>query len=254
MAATDRATSATVILGDKRAYEARLAEEVSRSTRSSAPLAVVLIDVDRMRDVNARAGRQVGDAALREIGHVLRRMLRLSDQVFRYGDDEFALVLPETDVAAAYLVAERCRDAIAAVTVEGEPLLVSVGVADHANGRAADQVTQKAELALLRAKESGGNRSWRADDPRRRGLSAIALSEDLTDREWDVLAHLAHRRSEQDIARRMGIRPGTVRSHKARIRRKLHVAPNQRLSEFARTNFRDLVDRLDRNAGRGRPD
>jgi DNA-binding NarL/FixJ family response regulator len=98
---------------------------------------------------------------------------------------------------------------------------------------------------LFRAKESGGNRSWRADDPRKRSINPIALSEELTDREWDVLAHLANRRTEQDIAKRMGIRPGTVRSHKARIRRKLHVDPELRLSEFARSNFRELINRLE---------
>ena len=100
------------------------------------------------------------------------------------------------------------------------------------------------EIALVRAKESGGGRTWRADDPRRHGLNPVALSEDLTEREWDVLVHLSHRRTEQEIARRLGISRGTVRSHKARIRRKLHVSPDMRLSDFVRTNFRDLVNRL----------
>ena len=76
-------------------------------------------------------------------------------------------------------------------------------------------------------------------------MNPVSLAEELTDREWSVVTHLSARRTEQDIARRMGIRPGTVRSHKARIRRKLHVPPDIRLSDFVRSNFNDLMGRLD---------
>jgi DNA-binding CsgD family transcriptional regulator len=72
----------------------------------------------------------------------------------------------------------------------------------------------------------------------------VSLSEELTLREWDVLAHLAQRRTEQEIAGVLGISAGTVRSHKARIRRKLHVSPDARLADFVRENFRDLSDRI----------
>ncbi len=126
----------------------------------------------------------------------------------------------------------------------GRSTLASVGVAQFSNGRSAQEVIARAEIALFRAKESGGSRTWRADDPRKHGLNPVALSEELTEREWDVLLHLSHRRTEQEIARRLGISRGTVRSHKARIRRKLHVSPDIRLSDFVRTNFRDLADRF----------
>ena len=76
----------------------------------------------------------------------------------------------------------------------------------------------------------------------------MALAEELTDREWDVLMHLTQRRTEQEIARRLEISAGTVRSHKARIRRKLHVPPEMRLSEFVRQNLGNLADRLARSA------
>ncbi len=82
------------------------------------------------------------------------------------------------------------------------------------------------------------------DDRRRNGLNPASLADQLTEREWSVLVALANRRTEQDIARRLGIAPGTVRSHKARIRRKLHVPPDMRLGEFVRTNLRDLIARI----------
>jgi DNA-binding NarL/FixJ family response regulator len=85
---------------------------------------------------------------------------------------------------------------------------------------------------------------WRADDPRRHGINTVSLSEDLTGREWDVLVNLSHRRTEQEIARRLGISRGTVRSHKARIRRKLQVSPEIRLTDFVRANFENLIQQL----------
>ena len=80
---------------------------------------------------------------------------------------------------------------------------------------------------------------------RRHSLSPVALAEDLTEREWSLLGLLANHRTEQEIAGTMGIRPGTVRSHKARIRRKLQVDPDVRLTEYVKVNFRDLVVQLD---------
>jgi diguanylate cyclase (GGDEF)-like protein len=205
----------------------------------------MLIDIDGMNEINEALGKEQADEMLQEIAFILRGVFRRADGVYRYGGDEFAAILPDTDIATSFLAAERCRQAVAKVSCNGRPVSVSIGTAEFSSGRKSEELVAKAEIALFRAKESGGNRSWRADDPRKRSINPIALSEDLTDREWDVLSHLANRRTEQDIARRMGIRPGTVRSHKARIRRKLHVDPEMRLSEFARSNFRELVNRLE---------
>ena len=239
---SDKATG----LPGRAEFDERLTQEVSRSDRSNAPLSIMLVDVDGMADINEKLGADLADELLQEIASILRGVFRRADGVYRYGGDEFSAILPDTDIATSYLAAERCRQAVAKVMCEGSPVSISIGTAEFSTGRKPEELIAKAEIALFRAKESGGNRSWRADDPRKRSINPIALSEELTDREWDVLAHLANRRTEQDIARRMGIRPGTVRSHKARIRRKLHVDPELRLSEFARSNFRELVNRLEK--------
>jgi len=236
----------TTGLGDRHAFEERLAQEVARSERSLAPLSVVLIDIDQMKAINDTAGSAVGSEVIKEIGALLANVFRNSDGVFRHGGDDFAAVLPDTDVGTAFLAAERCRHAVSELLVDGRSVTVSIGVAEFAPGRKSEELIAKAQIALYRAKDSGGNRSWRADDPRRHALNPISLSEDLTQREWDILAHLANRRTEVEIARRMDIRPGTVRSHKARIRRKLHVDPEMRLADFARSNFRQLIERMDR--------
>lgn len=238
-------------LPPREAFEERLAQEVFRSERSGAPLSIMLLDVDGLGKINEDLGQTTGDQVLVDIGAVLRKVFRRADGVYRYGRDEFCAVLPDTDVATSFLAAERCREALANLTVAGRSLTVSIGTAEFSAGRSPEELIAKAEIALFHAKESGGNRAWRADDPRKRSINPTALSQDLTEREWDVLAHLANRRTEQDIARRMGIRPGTVRSHKARIRRKLNVDPDLRLSEFARMNFRDLVARLEQLSDEG---
>jgi diguanylate cyclase (GGDEF)-like protein len=227
-------------------FDERLNQEVSRSDRSSAALSIMLIDIDRMSEINEKLGEELADELLEDVAALLRGVFRRADGVYRYGGDEFSAILPDTDIATSYLAAERCRQAVSTVTCEGKPVSISIGMAEFSTGRKPEELVAKAEIALFRAKESGGNRSWRADDPRKRSINPIALSEELTEREWDVLAHLANHRTEQDIARRMGIRPGTVRSHKARIRRKLDVDPEMRLAEFARSNFRELVNRLER--------
>jgi diguanylate cyclase (GGDEF)-like protein len=228
---------------DGNAFRRRTQEECSRAARAHSALSVLLIDIDHMGDINEKLGHAEGDAVLTAVGRLLRTILRASDSVFRVGGDEFAVLLPDTDLPTAKAAADRVR---AALVIAPTRLAVtaSIGIADFNPGNTADEALDKAKIALVRARESGGDRAWRADDPRRKAISARTLSEDLTDREWAVLTHLARGRTEQEIARRLGIRTGTVRSHKARIRRKLHVAPNARLADFARMNFRELIPEI----------
>lgn len=227
-------------IGKRNSFDNRLLEEVARASRSASPLSVLLVDVDHLGKVNELHGRASGDALLVEIASILGSTLRVSDSMYRYGDDEFSIILPDTDLPTAVVVADRCRDAVVSMRWMGGRVTVSIGIAELQHGHTAEDLMARVQTALHRAKESGGNQSWRADDPRRHGLGASSLARQLTEREWDILVHLSHRRTEQDIARRLGIRPGTVRSHKARIRRKLHVAPDLRLTEYVRSHFKEL--------------
>ncbi|HYI44724.1 MAG TPA: diguanylate cyclase [Actinomycetota bacterium] len=235
------------------AFEERLRLEISRSSRNALPFSIMLIDVDDMSSVNGRLGPSVGDELLRQIAIVLKSVIRTSDEVFRYGGDEFAILLPDIAISAAVQAAERCVEEIATLESAGVPTSVSIGVAQFSAGRTAEEIVSRVEVALLKAQESGGGRVWRADDPRRHGLNPVALSEELTDREWDVLINLSHRRTEHEIARRLGISRGTVRSHKARIRRKLQVSPEIRLTDFVRAHFQDLLHRVPNAAEAGTP-
>ena len=226
------------------AFETRLEIEIARSARNGTPFAVWIMDIDGMAAINDRVGALAGDQLLHSVADVIKQTLRRSDELFRYGDDEFSAILPDCDVAAAMTAAERCRREISGIESGRIPTSVSMGLAQFSSGRTTQEIISRCEIALFRAKESGGNRVWRADDPRKHGLNPVALSQELTEREWDVVVHLSNRRTEHEIARRLGITRGTVRSHKARIRRKLHVSPEIRLADFVRSNFKDLIDRL----------
>ena len=230
-------------LPDREAFTSRLSEEVARSLRHHSPVSVLLLEIDDFTEIEPRPD---GQSVLEKVSGALHSTLRLSDVLFRYGEGAFAAVLPDTNSATAFLAAERCRLAVAGSM--DRTVTVSIGIAEAGRGRSGEDLVAKAEVALFRAKDSGGNRCWRSDDPRRRGLSPRSLSEELTEREWDVLAHLVKRRTEPEIARHLGISAGTVRSHKARIRRKLQVEPNTKLSDYAQANLKDLIEHLNRTS------
>lgn len=232
-------------LPNKQAFEGRVAQEAARMVRNRTPLSIIIVEVDHLERWRAE-GRTDISGVMTRVARSLQTTLRLSDVLFRFGSEAFAALLPDTNSATAFLAAERCRLAVSAA--QAHDVTVSIGIAEHSASRTPEDLIAKAEMALYRAKDSGGDRCWRADDPRRHGLSARSLSEELTEREWDILTHLVKRRTEPEIARHLGISAGTVRSHKARIRRKLQVAPNVRLSDFAQENLKDLVEHLNRSS------
>ena len=105
MASVDELTGWAV----RRVLRQRLAEEIARSVRSQSPLSILMIDVDQFKAVNDDYGHVVGDHVLANIGAVLRQNSRPFDLASRFGGDEFALLLPDTDLPGAVKVAERIR-------------------------------------------------------------------------------------------------------------------------------------------------
>jgi diguanylate cyclase (GGDEF)-like protein len=150
-------------LGNRRALDERFAEEIVRSERHGLPLAVLLADVDNFKTYNDTYGHRTGDEILRVIGRVLQsQALRQgSDHAYRYGGEEFLVLLSGTSGADALEVAERLREAIRAETASvglprgPVPVTVSVGLAVYpTDATSADEVVQRADIALYRAKET----------------------------------------------------------------------------------------------------
>jgi diguanylate cyclase (GGDEF)-like protein len=131
-------------------------EWLERSTREGAPFSLIMLDLDDFRTVNNDQGHQAGDRLLRQIAGGLVRAGRDTDLIFRYGGDEFAFLLPNTDAAGALQVAERARQAVAAAhgTVSA-----SIGVATYPiDGATATDVLLAADRACFVAKRSGRDR------------------------------------------------------------------------------------------------
>ena len=141
-----------------------LGDELARAQRFNRPLSLLLLDIDHFKRVNDTHGHQAGDAVLKRLSELLGREARAIDRVCRYGGEEFTVILPETDLEAAALIAERLRASVEAQPFDveaGAPLriTVSIGVASWPlQGDDADTLVAAADAALYAAKRSGRNR------------------------------------------------------------------------------------------------
>ena len=144
---------------NRRAFDRRLGEEIERSLRTGVPMCVVMVDLDRFKGFNDTWGHLAGDDCLRAVAGVLQAHSRPYDATSRYGGEEFVLVLPGADTAAARQRAETLRVSISQVDVPGadERVTASFGVAQYGEGTPQD-LLQVADQALYAAKEGGRNR------------------------------------------------------------------------------------------------
>lgn len=142
-----------------------------RSQRYGRTYCLAMCDVDFFKAYNDAAGHQAGDEVLRAVGATLGAHARGGDSVYRYGGEEFLLILPEQTLESAGIAAERLRRGVEELAITypvgtaGAIVTISVGIAafDPANEMTADDVLKEADLALYRAKESGRNRVVVAD-------------------------------------------------------------------------------------------
>ena len=128
---------------------------------TKVPLALLLLDLDHFKQVNDQYGHAAGDQVLAGVGTALRSVLRARDFAGRNGGEEFAVLLPDTDIAAALEIAERVRAAIAEVTLPGTgvPVTVSIGVAGFpGHASTLERLDRLADAALYVAKRQGRNR------------------------------------------------------------------------------------------------
>ncbi|MGJ3189275.1 diguanylate cyclase [Paenarthrobacter nitroguajacolicus] len=143
----------------------KLSEDLGNLHRNDHDYCLAMVDVDNFKSYNDIYGHQAGDAALVAIATSLAGAVRKSDAVYRFGGEEFLLVLGEQSTASAGAVMERVRSAVAALRIEhsGDPdgiLTISAGVSAFTDGHRAgtEQLLREADLALYAAKASGRNR------------------------------------------------------------------------------------------------
>jgi diguanylate cyclase (GGDEF)-like protein len=142
-----------------RHFEAALAQELGRAGRFDRPIALLMIDLDHLRELNTAHGHMAGDRALLAVADSLKRATRDYDVAARFGGDEFCVLLPETDLDGALVVAERIRGAVEEPTRGADaPVTVSIGVVSHrGGGLAAEKLLALADRAAYEAKASGRN-------------------------------------------------------------------------------------------------
>jgi diguanylate cyclase (GGDEF)-like protein len=153
LASTDSLTG----LNNRRAFEEQISKEADRSCRYGSPLSLLMLDVDHFKQFNDSFGHLAGDAVLQEVGRILSTAARSTDFPARFGGEEFALVLPETNAEAALEVAERIRVAISESRIEGSGVTISIGLSSMAATSTAASLVAEADEALYAAKRGGRN-------------------------------------------------------------------------------------------------
>lgn len=156
MAVTDGLTG----LYNHRFIFERLEEEIAKVSRYGRPLSVIMLDIDNFKRVNDTFGHRVGDEVIQSVAHAIIANTRKSDVVGRYGGEEFLILLPETDLSAAKVVAEKIRSTVAQLRFETKELAITIsaGVAQAQKDESYEALVNKADTNLYQAKRSGKNR------------------------------------------------------------------------------------------------
>jgi diguanylate cyclase (GGDEF)-like protein len=150
-------------------FKNRLSQELKRAQRKSTQCSLLMLDLDKLKQINDTYGHPVGDAAIRQVAAVLNSLLRSGDTAARYGGEEFAVILPETPLSEAILIADRLRRNVNRTAVPGLGFIsTSIGAATFpSQGTSLEDLIDKADRALYVAKRAGRNRVavWDEPDP-----------------------------------------------------------------------------------------
>lgn len=175
LAITDELTG----LYSVRYFKHRLEKEMKRAYRYKQPLTLMMMDLDHFKKVNDTFGHLTGDGVLKEVANRIRRSIRDIDIPCRYGGEEFCLLLPETDLKGAEILAERLRSAVGNEKIKENgneiPLTLSIGVAALIDGETPLKFIEDADGALYRAKAGGRNKVVIAGSDSDRGQSKIGV-------------------------------------------------------------------------------
>ena len=156
-------------LANRRGVEEALARETDRSRRYGAPLSVLMLDVDQLKDVNDRIGHPAGDAILTNLAAILLETVRSVDVPGRWAGDEFLLVLPDTSSSQAEQLARRLqarvRERPAVLADRRIAASVSIGVAEYRKDESLESLIHRVDQAMYAAKHSGRDRLAVADPP-----------------------------------------------------------------------------------------
>lgn len=171
-------------LFNRRAFAAFMRRARSRQVRKKTPVSIAILDIDYFKRVNDTFGHQKGDEVLVQIADVLTKTMRRTDDLIRWGGEEFVILMEETPLREAGLVADRIREIIQNTDILRErPITVSIGVTELVAGEDDSEFFGRADAALYDAKDSGRNRvvvrkrPARPSDPKVKAIADILESE-----------------------------------------------------------------------------
>jgi diguanylate cyclase (GGDEF)-like protein len=146
-------------LYNRRMFNEMLLDEINRVKRYNRPLSLVMMDIDHFKKCNDTYGHQTGDEVIRMVARTIRSMIRATDRAFRYGGEEFAVLLPETPSGDGYILCERLRCSIESDrSVKGLCITISSGITEFTATDTPESLVKRADTCLYSAKESGRNR------------------------------------------------------------------------------------------------
>ncbi|PHS71441.1 MAG: GGDEF domain-containing protein [Methylophaga sp.] len=155
-------------LNNRGAFDASLKREIGIAQRQRTPMSLIVLDIDHFKAVNDNYGHSSGDKALQALAKAITNTMRTSDIAFRFGGEEFTLILSNTDVEAARLVAERIRVAVSQLTCnDGKRTFgftISLGISQFKHGENCAELFDRADKALYQAKKQGRNQTVCADN------------------------------------------------------------------------------------------
>jgi diguanylate cyclase (GGDEF)-like protein len=146
---------------NRRFFELRIVEEIDRARRYGTGMAVLMIDIDQFKRLNDEFGHLLGDEVLRQVSSIFHQQLRKIDVLCRYGGEEFAILLSQTNAVHALGVAEKLRKTVEAWQFPGvpRPVTISAGTANYSeHGSTRDELVKAADAGLYAAKQAGRNR------------------------------------------------------------------------------------------------
>jgi diguanylate cyclase (GGDEF)-like protein len=154
---------------NRRFFELRIVEEIDRARRYGSGLAILMVDIDQFKRLNDEFGHLLGDEVLRQVSSIFHQQLRKIDVLCRFGGEEFAILLSQTNAVHALGVAEKLRKSVETWQFPGvpRPVTISAGTANYPeHGSTRDELVKAADAGLYLAKQAGRNRVCLAPAPK----------------------------------------------------------------------------------------
>ena len=146
-------------VGNRRRFQSNLEKQIHIAQRHKRPFSLMVLDADFFKEVNDTYGHPTGDQVLIGLVDLVKTLLRVEDSLYRVGGEEFAVILPETSIEGAQVIAERVRTGVATHVFDSDiTITVSIGLSESFDGAKVEDLFQAADRALYNAKKSGRDR------------------------------------------------------------------------------------------------